>query len=233
MKWFYPLSWCLNFICFMFLDIVMTWQLLNRLRGRGACACEKIQKWLLACGKIEFYPIIWKKHYGSISSHMVPYLHAQTPISQTTVLVKSFAHLMLWIFCDPPERGGLTLPISSRNARKKFPFKCAKLLTKTVFWHRPIEAVSSLSSPCFSLGLITTPHRVQLVSLCDVVISPSEKMREAETWNSFYGVLYGLLLFLCQMVWVGKHHSTNKWPVNQEPEIPCKVNSKASNVLHM
>ena len=28
-----------------------------------------------------------------------------------TVLVKSFAHLMLWIFCDPPERGGLTLNI--------------------------------------------------------------------------------------------------------------------------
>ncbi len=27
------------------------------------------------------------------------------------MLVKSFAHLMLWIFCDPPERGGLTLNI--------------------------------------------------------------------------------------------------------------------------
>ncbi len=27
----------------------------------------------------------------------------------STVLVKSFAHLMLWIFCEPPERGGLTL----------------------------------------------------------------------------------------------------------------------------
>ncbi len=30
-------------------------------------------------------------------------------LMKCTVLVKSFAHLMLWIFCDPPERGGLTL----------------------------------------------------------------------------------------------------------------------------
>ncbi len=64
------------------------------------------------------------------------------------MLVKSFAHLMLWIFWDPPEKGGLTLnmveyetlkcppckslPISSRVGRKKILFKCAKLLTKTV-----------------------------------------------------------------------------------------------------
>ena len=30
-------------------------------------------------------------------------------IFSNTVLVKSFADLMLWIFCDPPERGELTL----------------------------------------------------------------------------------------------------------------------------
>ncbi len=49
-----------------------------------------------------------------------------------TVLVKSFAYLMLLIFCDPPERGGLKLSISPRKARKKFPFKCVKFFTKTV-----------------------------------------------------------------------------------------------------
>ncbi len=39
--------------------------------------------------------------------HIIFLFHCQI---QYTVLVKSFAHLMLWIFCDPPERGGLSTP---------------------------------------------------------------------------------------------------------------------------
>ena len=74
-----------------------------------------------------------------------------------TVLVKSFAHLMLWIFCDPPERGqSIThfpciLPISFREARKKILFKCAKLLTKTVFFEVVHILKLSLSWLCVIL----------------------------------------------------------------------------------
>ncbi len=38
-----------------------------------------------------------------------------------TVLVKSFAHLMLWIFRDPPERGGLILNIVEYEKIYKLP----------------------------------------------------------------------------------------------------------------
>ena len=37
-------------------------------------------------------------------------------------------------FLWPPWGRGANLPISSREARKQFPFKCAKLLTRTVGW---------------------------------------------------------------------------------------------------
>ena len=50
-----------------------------------------------------------------------------------TVLDKGFAHLISQISCDPSEGGGnQSLSLSSREARKKILFKCAKLLTSTV-----------------------------------------------------------------------------------------------------
>ncbi len=36
-------------------------------------------------------------------------LSVSEQLCKSTVLVKSFAHLISWISCDPPERGGLIL----------------------------------------------------------------------------------------------------------------------------
>ncbi len=52
--------------------------------------------------------------------------------AKNTMLVKGFAHLMLWIFCDPPERGGLTLNI----------VECEKINSQTVAFY--LEEISLL-----------------------------------------------------------------------------------------
>ncbi len=81
----------------------------------------------------------------------------------TAVLVKSFAHFVLWLFCDPPAGGGLILNMvqylrllinfspdcSLGGSQKTHNIKCAKLLTSTV---APLSEKIAQKCYCATLG---------------------------------------------------------------------------------